>query len=277
MDERRSNPPPQVTAVAITDHGCEVTVADSVAGVPGPIPTTNGTVEWVAYGCFHASGVRGATVAVGQTFRRWSRLVFLNSTSVIVDLRSSVGSATDITQLRYNFTAREPNYFDRAHREYNDYLGRRIVNGSRFGEPNFVETSRYLAPAQEYAMIGTNNASVKWIVCPDGVVKRSDQALLEPVLDASPARCEFGDPAAGYEVCCPLRGLDSSDRVFPCVDTISVGIPTTHGLDTAESMMLVMPAALWAKLVEALPSSPTAPTHTPCGRPGRYRWGRQLT
>jgi hypothetical protein len=42
-----------------------------------------------------------------------------------------------------------------------------------------------------YALIGTNAAAVKWVVCPDGVVKRSDKALLELNLDASASQCQF--------------------------------------------------------------------------------------
>ena len=209
-DERAHNPVPALSGIGLLSNGtCVLTTASRVGVVasltgeevlngntfvvPGTVPVSNSTTAWFAYACVDDTSAhgRGVMAVLGQSFARWSRLVYVNTSAVVVDLRLSVGAAVNLSQPRYNFTRAEPRYFDRAQREYGDYLGRRIRNGSSFGEAVFSEAIRYSAPAQEYALIGTNAAVVKWVVCPDGVVKRSDKALLEPNLDASAASCQF--------------------------------------------------------------------------------------
>ena len=148
--ERASNPPPRFTVISVSsDSTCAVTVSghSAVVLVPGVVPSAivNSTVAWFAHACVaNGDANRGAMVVLGQTFRRWSRLVYANSSTVVADLRVSVGAAESLAQPRYNFTAAEPKYFDRAQREYGDYLGRRIRNGSAFGEPEFGQAIRYI-------------------------------------------------------------------------------------------------------------------------------------
>ena len=76
---------------------------------------------------------------------------------------------------RYNFTSIEPDYFLRAVHERDDYIGRRMLEVSG-GEPTIVDAMRFESPGQEYALFGVNEAPVKWVACPDGVIKRSDAA-----------------------------------------------------------------------------------------------------
>jgi hypothetical protein len=96
--ERANNPPPRITGIAISsDSTCSVEVSDQVIAVPGVVPTTNSTYEWFAYACVADSGDgRGSMAVLGQTFSRWSRLLYVHahdysppctSTTVAADCR----------------------------------------------------------------------------------------------------------------------------------------------------------------------------------------------
>ena len=96
--ERANNLPPRITGITISsDSTCSVKVSDQVIAVPGVVPTTNSTYEWFAYACVADSGDgRGSMAVLGQTFSRWSRLLYVHahdysppctSTTVAADCR----------------------------------------------------------------------------------------------------------------------------------------------------------------------------------------------
>lgn len=70
-------------------------------------------------------------------------------------LRKSNGQMAALRQPRYNFTAGEPDYFTRAANDPDDFLGKRIVASSGYGEASFKTAMKYLAPTPDYTLIGT--------------------------------------------------------------------------------------------------------------------------
>jgi hypothetical protein len=79
--ERANNPPPRITGITISsDSTCSVKVSDQVIAVPGVVSTTNSTYGWFAYACIADSGDgRGSMAVLGQTFSRWSRLLYVHA------------------------------------------------------------------------------------------------------------------------------------------------------------------------------------------------------
>ena len=196
--EAAKHPPPAVVTIQnLAGGGCTVHVQLGPESSSVPVPGVSDGWEFLA--CFEDT-TGSQRVVMQFTSRRWSSIVVAAAVGgpPAIVLRSSVGAAADVAMPRYNFTATEPDYFLRAVHERADYIGRRMLETSSNGEPTIVDAMRYESPGQEYALFGINEAPVKWVACPDGVIKRSDKALLELGDNDTAAGCDFSNPVTGY-------------------------------------------------------------------------------
>jgi hypothetical protein len=194
--ERQQNPAPAVLAIELSGaEECTVTLRNSSGGTATTVAVPGSFGSWEVLTC--VSEISKPKVFLQHTFRRWSLIVAAAPHTAPTLLRSSVGSAADILMPRYNLTATEPSYFTRAVHERADYIGRRMLADTN-GEPTIIGAMRYEAPAQEYALFGTNAAPIKWVTSPDGVIKRSDRALLELGNNDTAAGCAFTQVVQGY-------------------------------------------------------------------------------
>ena len=112
-----------------------------------------------------SSGVsdKAGVVVMERRWRRWSLLVFAEAGAVtpLAELRKPLGELQHTRTARYDsLTAGEPDYFQKAAADLDDYLGQRIVGDSEHGEASFLKAAKFLPPIA----VCQKNAFVRAIV-----------------------------------------------------------------------------------------------------------------
>ena len=155
-----------------------------------------------------------ACVVLEHLFANFAVMQYVGEAGVLLQLRSSVGLAST-PQPRFNFTAADPSYFERA-TEPDDWLAQRARADSSNGESSYLDSWKYLAPSRDYGLLGAPEAGMKWIMNHDGRIKRATQySAYEPDNASIPLQPSMGvilfDPAK-HTARWPQGGGDFSDR-----------------------------------------------------------------
>jgi hypothetical protein len=140
----------------------------------------------VAFGVWHVMGIVSesspsvslASVVLEREFARWGMLAFVPArpTPPVV-LRKSIGRLDAIRQPTYNFTAVEPDYFNRSSADLDDFPSVRAQNLTRAKAPDDWREARFgaiastLAPQRDIVAVSTAADVVKFAVTHHGRVK----------------------------------------------------------------------------------------------------------
>ena len=122
-------------------------------------------------------------VVLERNFERWGLFVYVSegSTGEMLRLRKSSGAIDALQQTRFNFTDHQPDYFEQATSDPNDYIGRRIIEDSPFGEASYDTASKFLTPALDVTIIGRPEAYLIFSVGSDGKVRPCNVSQDEPI------------------------------------------------------------------------------------------------
>eukprot|EP00039_Didymoeca_costata_P001770 m.54923 g.54923 ORF g.54923 m.54923 type:complete len:1009 (+) comp10959_c1_seq2:92-3118(+) len=121
------------------------------------------------------------TVVLERNFERWGFFLFLNQFGVVDKIRKPVGHIETIQQHFYTLKANDPDYFTKAANDPLDAIGTRILSDTEFGEASYLEAMKYLPPTEDYVVMGTPEASFKWVATATGhVVISNDQYFEQP-------------------------------------------------------------------------------------------------
>lgn len=134
--------------------------------------------NWTLTGLVIGNGRSAGDLAVFErSSTRWGLFGFTSTVGEPITLaRTGVGLLRSIRRPSYALEAHDKAYFSKARLDPGDYIKKRFLNASRFGEADFAAAASFLPPAKDYALIGNVNSHTKFSVSQDGRVRLANGA-----------------------------------------------------------------------------------------------------
>lgn len=179
------------TVVSITSDGLSCMLSNPTGGAQqsasvGSLVFQNWSVVAILPESGPVYSQQPALVVMERRWQKWGLIVYV---SVRGDskwdrtIRKPLGYLNMTQNFRFNFTASDSAYFQKAANDPSDFLGGRIVADSQDGEASYLTAAKFLPPIKDYVVIGDINTPVKAVVTMNGKIKRSDGTIFEPPLE----------------------------------------------------------------------------------------------
>eukprot|EP00730_Choanoeca_flexa_P019370 TRINITY_DN9455_c0_g2_i1.p1 TRINITY_DN9455_c0_g2~~TRINITY_DN9455_c0_g2_i1.p1 ORF type:complete len:947 (+),score=173.20 TRINITY_DN9455_c0_g2_i1:720-3560(+) len=153
-------------------------------------------------------------VVYKRSFEEWSQWVYASTAGILLALRAGIGSLASLDQPRYDWAVADASYWPLVYSGATDIIALNALNET--SEPGYTTFNKYMPPSQDYALLGTPLADIKFVMCMDGRIKLSNYSLFENLNNVSAA-------PSGLIVFDPIARLNSQPVTFSSIKSTLLG------------------------------------------------------
>jgi hypothetical protein len=225
-----------------TAESINLTAESALLALPGTSPVV-ATVGQVVLGgwtlrsvlLFQNGSTAIPTVVLEFNFQQWGVLAVRTADPAFLEvLRKGVGAANTLEQPAYSLDQLLPDYYALLGSVPNDYVVQQISRNT--SQPTYEDMIKFLPPSADYGLLGTIESRMKWVVVPNGRIKRANNSLYEDLNNqqAPPAGEVIFDPSkSGVYWCSNFTSLKSAllGGSHRAISTVAWSSPAKSGFE----------------------------------------------